>query len=138
MGGEMKLENQVCNLDLAKKLKELGVKQESLFGWVIFGDGYEKGHRSYKENYELRSQESKTYFEDSWISAFTVAELGEMLPLGFRSGKAGNKKIGYKTYSAHSCGVGGFHEQFDSQSEADSRALCLIFCIENNLIEVNQ
>jgi hypothetical protein len=29
----MKLENQVCSLDLAKRLKELGVKQDSYFKW---------------------------------------------------------------------------------------------------------
>jgi hypothetical protein len=29
----MPLENQVVSLELAKKLKELGMKQESLFYW---------------------------------------------------------------------------------------------------------
>jgi hypothetical protein len=30
----MSLEDQVCSLDLATRLKELGVTQESLFEWV--------------------------------------------------------------------------------------------------------
>ena len=32
----MKLEDQVCSLELAKKLKELGVKQDSLFYWNLY------------------------------------------------------------------------------------------------------
>lgn len=31
----MNLEQQVVSLELAKKLKELGVKQKSMFGWLI-------------------------------------------------------------------------------------------------------
>ena len=30
---KMKIENQVCSLELAKKLKELGVEQDSYFFW---------------------------------------------------------------------------------------------------------
>ena len=37
----MDLKKQVCSLELAKKLKELGVPQESLFKWV----------GTYNENY---------------------------------------------------------------------------------------
>ena len=35
----MKIESQVCSLELAKKLKELGVKQESLYYWCENSEG---------------------------------------------------------------------------------------------------
>lgn len=86
----MQLEKQVCSLELAKKLKELGVKQESLFYWVhddltrtylatekqlpIIQAGYNRiPHQSMAEDYGWRENVEK-------CSAFTVAELGEMLP----------------------------------------------------------
>ena len=69
----MKLENQVCSLELAKKLKELGVKQEGLFKWHSKLDG--KGNRVYTEIVYLPIKQMEQDY-----SAFTVAELGEMLP----------------------------------------------------------
>lgn len=68
----MKLEDQVCSLDLSKRLKELGVKQESLFYW----------HRSAVDNkwmvsFDLLSYEG--WDEEETYSAFTVAELGEIM-----------------------------------------------------------
>ena len=80
----MTLEKQVCSLELAKKLKELGVKQESLFYWNIL-DG-----KPGINKYEVKNR--KQFTEDGYpgntmvyknvesYSAFTVAELGEMLP----------------------------------------------------------
>lgn len=61
----MKTEDQVCSLDLAKKLKEVGVKQESLFYW----------NRQTKQVY----MDTVPWNETAWVSAFTVSELGEML-----------------------------------------------------------
>lgn len=46
----MKLEQQVVSLELAKQLKELGVKQDSLFYWDT---DYENG-RVIFPNYEVR------------------------------------------------------------------------------------
>lgn len=65
----MKLESQVVNLELARRLRELGVKQESHFVW------YENGANAHLLDCPdgMRPMEQKTY------SAFTVAELGEML-----------------------------------------------------------
>lgn len=63
----MKLEQQVCSLELSKRLKELGVKQNSHFSWEeLFG----------KPEYRL----DVTIHGEHRVSAFTVAELGEMLP----------------------------------------------------------
>lgn len=71
----MKLEHQVCNLEISKRLKELGVKQESLFYW---------GHN--QENFRHCIIWSKEWLVDSGItllwggfSAFTVAELGKII-----------------------------------------------------------
>ena len=70
----MTIESQVASLELCQKLKELGYPQESLFCWV-------PNPPSYVESYRLRSMaERGTYGRDVYISAPTVAELGEMLP----------------------------------------------------------
>lgn len=37
----MLLEKQVCSLELARRLKELGVRQASLFPWLKFATGHD-------------------------------------------------------------------------------------------------
>lgn len=64
----MQLEKQVCSLELSKKLKELGVKQESIFYYW-----HDKCKINLAPNIELPKIETI-------CSTFTVAELGEMLP----------------------------------------------------------
>lgn len=69
----MDLKQQVCSLELAKRLKELGVEQKSVYCWCTndvdtgavlkYGD-YWDGYAGHKV----------------LCSAFTVAELGELLP----------------------------------------------------------
>ena len=66
----MKLKNQVCNLELAQKLKSLGVKQKSIFHW----------HDDGSTDKPYISFEYRGSVDSIWCSAFTVAELGEMLP----------------------------------------------------------
>lgn len=112
----MKLEEQVVSLELSKKLRELGVKQESLFYWKIEED----------EPYIV--MHNSRYKIGHTISAFTVAELGEMLP----------EKVcwrGYTNYDGKwSFEFGDFKAQ--SETEAESRAKMLIYLIENNLINI--
>ena len=72
----MKLEDQVCSLELAKKLKELGIKQNSLFYWCnVKNWEYKSVLRYCPENIDR-----ELALSGFAISAFTVAELGEMLP----------------------------------------------------------
>lgn len=140
----MKLENQVCSLELAKKLKELGVKQESLFYycsalkvdtrlssvsntiWLPEGIFY------------ISEIESFDYRKD--YSAFTVAELGEMLPYSI----AVNNRIQY-FYCGRNVSKewwAGYNpanvEYFYEKTEADARAKMLIYLIENKLISVEE
>ena len=71
MGESMKVEEQVCSLELAKKLKDLGVKQESLWYWVKIAE---------IDRQWILMHTDKVHEGFIYVSAFTVAELGEMLP----------------------------------------------------------
>jgi len=64
----MTIESQVVSLELAKKLAELGIKQESLWYWGRWGKIWELVQTNPQANLDK-------------YSAFSVAELGELLPM---------------------------------------------------------
>jgi hypothetical protein len=66
----MKLEKQVCSLKLAQKLRKLGVEQDSIWDWCK-----KEGKWSVEWAYSDEPIKATAY-----AAAFTVAELGEMLP----------------------------------------------------------
>lgn len=70
----MKLEDQVCSLELAKKLKEIGVKQKSIFVWEYYDD------KCYGVKFIPYAVIPDTNNKFQLFSAFTVADLGKMLP----------------------------------------------------------
>jgi len=113
----MKLEDQVCSLELAKKLKELGVKQENAtFNWF---DDHGTIYVSDK-------------FKPFWAAAaFTVAELGEMLK-GVEFDSGFRKSYCFcEVYDAN-----GKKTSKEDSSEANARAVMLVHLIERKLIEV--
>lgn len=121
----MPLKKQVCSLELSKKLKELGVPQKSLFYW--FKD--KSGIASYIEpiTMEIFEEEGweKTDTDIELFSAFTVSELGEMLPMkdyNFNTG-IDNKGKWFIMY--------GINVQ-EADTEADARAKMKIYLLENN------
>lgn len=123
----MKLENQVCSLDLAKRLRELGVKQESYFYWMEYGNPH-----------LLPGKDSSIFYEKTWrkrVSAFTVAELGEMLPIEYISQRRPHGSIDSGEY-AWGCGRYGTDFAEVVETEVDARAKMLIYLIENKVITV--
>lgn len=140
----MQLQDQVCSLELAKQLKELGVKQESYCKWNVPNIEEEKyliGEENFDiENYTVGESTPQIFTQEEWekftdeynpissemFSAFTVAELGEMLPekTCWRGYTNYNKKWSFM--------FGDF--KAEATTEADARAKMLIYLIENKLI----
>lgn len=128
----MKIQDQVSSLELSKKLKELGVKQESLYYWCSPGiDWRTNGEwELYPAGYV--SSASLISVEERGVSAFTVAELGEMLPSECKSyrPKQGEFKWECELYDISGK---GYRSCSGGETEANARAKMLIYLIENNL-----
>jgi hypothetical protein len=145
----MKLEKQVCCLELANRLKELGVKQESLYSHV-FRRNQNVDAKAWFLYSSERIREGKVWDSkigelmpiqlliEKEIAAFTVAEVGEMLPEAFLWD--GTTQVGLY------CGkyTEGWHVYYkaagkrihyeDGRTEADARARMLIYLLEQKLI----
>jgi hypothetical protein len=113
----MELEKQVCSPELAKRLKELGVKQDAFFDWVQTG----KWWRCQISN------KGATVFggEPETNSTFTVSELGEML-------KSSNSFQSFDEDGQWCC----WRKEavMHAATEANVRAKMLIYLLENQLI----
>lgn len=143
----MKLEQQVCTLEQAKRLKELGVDQncsylcflENSAGKYML-DTIEGNFNSHCRDYEISVHPGgfEASFVEQAIAAFTVAELGVMLPSETLTIRRGSENSEYANWEwedeseGKACGV--------FATEAEARADHLIMRLENALItpsEVN-
>lgn len=123
----MNLEKQVCSLELAKKLKELGMKQESYFCYVNTKQGGEP---------HFLTRNVSFMREKNYYSAFTVAELGEIMK-GKGMGTSAYSEMWKKWWVS-----GGkwivekqkYETTIEADTEADARAKMLIYLLENKLI----
>lgn len=116
----MNIESQVCSLELAKKLRELGVKQESYLYWKLdpFGGSDEPYLVAYNSRYMTSAGEIIA-------SAFTVAELGEMLPSYTKTWRWHDLDKGGREY--WNCESEKHHAQENAATEADARAKMLVY-----------
>jgi len=139
----MTLSSQVVSLELAQKLNELGVKQESLYYWH---ESYRGSPMSLVTEAQCAVDAIRNQTDSERISAFTVAELGEMLPGRSKRFDTINcalrldQTIGSMHrvfYFDEDKGVftGILHEEY-GDTEADARAKMLIYLIEQKLITV--
>ena len=70
----MTLQQQVCTLEQAKRLKELGCEQNALCAWYFVND------QIAQVDYDVSEKFCTSYtFSLLVVDAYTVAELGEML-----------------------------------------------------------
>lgn len=123
----MKLSEQVCTLEQAKKIYALGVERRSLF-------------------YHFHGRIEHEAFGSEYYSAFTVAELGVMLPPFTYSWMGRANTYGcvssnqepnddYINYSVENGQIS------NGANEAECRAAQLIYLLENNHVtpaEINQ
>lgn len=144
----MKLKDQVCSLELSKKLKELGVPDNDPVWW--WRNDYPNNPTKYEDKWYLipfgdypythEPQKSEKY-EDGWhlLPAFTVAELGEMLPESYFTCKShpSNEWVVCDQYEdGYPPTLGGF--EASDKTEADARAKMLIYLLENYLTKASQ
>lgn len=120
----MKIEDQVCCLGLSKKLKELGVKQESLFVWET---GYEPFVRRYDEIIN-----NLHFYKDYYYLAYSASELLEMLPIWSDISKMDDKDYMCRVFQKNS---DINHHSFD-KNPCNALARMLIHLIENKIIEI--
>lgn len=145
----MNLQQQVVSLDIAKELKELGVRQESLFWWAPDFIGRNEVKEWGIRYNDIMNPETTPMAHPDYVSAFTVAELGEMLPESVLSIRPlQNNRWNYKPKDKWLVAKAGdsdyccLDESFiDTQlygvsadTEADARGKMLIYLIKNKLI----
>jgi hypothetical protein len=137
----MQIHEQVCSIDNAKRLRELGVKQEGLYRWIEI----EHCMKFNEETQKYECIETRTFLNDGWYNyqpeiiidkwvAFTVAELGELLPNILSSLSPCLTCI--KLHEVWEVAYGLNNKIFGSHKEADARAMMLIHLLENKLIEI--
>lgn len=133
----MKLEDQVTSLELSKRLKELRVKQESLYFWAV-----EMKKRHETDKWSLCVAEHLLP-EHPKYSAFTVSELGEILPSEIIT----NRSFRLRTYkwegdnAKYSIGYWDMennllHDEFE-KTEANVRAKLLSYLLENRIVDLS-
>lgn len=136
----MKLENQVTSLEISKRLKELGVKQESYFHWYEASGGWNFMAHDWSE-ISLSKKGFKQVKDE--FSAFTVAELGEMLPVKIVGRFLTLRKdVEDWWYVFYDDNILEFPidktvriEDQAMSTEADARGKMLIYLLENDLLK---
>lgn len=125
----MQIEQQVTSLETSKKLKELGVKQESYFWWINTAGFKPEWQLMDTVETDFSSIETKG---TSWrsvgnpVSAFTVAELALI--------------VRQLITSNNSLTEDDFCDDFDTRmdmAKVEAWALILIRCIEKGYLKTN-
>lgn len=139
----MELENQVNSRELGKELLSLGVKRRSYFYWRADNIITESDVWDIGENF--------LGVWDKVIPAYTVSELGEMLPgalftmcppyyLSYRKADNAHHKhiIYYENTIASKWSPHRVIGEYRDENEANVRAKLLIYLLENKLVSLDE
>ena len=136
----MKIENQVCTLEQAKRLVRLGIAQNSIWVYIFSPDNIistNNGLYHYGVANEIMSDNNGSEFDSKSASAFSATELGDILPdlistdrqYEFVTIKEDDcwlvRYVCGNSLLKPLCAVGG-------GTEAEARANMLIYLLENN------
>lgn len=118
------MESHVTSLELSKRLKELGVKQNSIFSWYFY---YVETDQEPQTGFTVEYTPTEKLREGTDCSAFLASELGEILPDWV-----------YSVFNEErwDCMGGGFEFHFTADTECDARAKMLIYLLEQGIINV--
>lgn len=120
---------QFVSLDLARKMAELGFKQDSMFYWCRI-DGIDYPQLVWSLDRSIPDLACERI-----CSAYSVAELGEMLPVGFTYYR---RHMSNEWEIFNWCFKGVLIPEMRSNTEVDARSKMLIYLAQNKLIEVNK
>jgi hypothetical protein len=151
----MKLQDQVCSLEQAKKLKELGILQTSShFQWVGDENHIPEGETSpwvwvdTTAAVNSLQQDHRDNIELKFIaSAFTVAEIGMMLPDNYGTWLTSSSKSGDRVFSTFQWTPIMDHPKVTAnvttatpafKSEAFARAELLIWLLEKQALTISK
>jgi len=131
----MNIEDQVVSVEVAKKLKEIGVEQDSLWKWCI-QEGVARCYTWFERKIQAWGKVEEEY------SAFTVAELMEQLPAAIET-KAGRYRLTIEKYEHLWCvsytgTAGDALETILNRKLADALAGMLLWVYEDRELKVRR
>lgn len=143
----MKLQDQVTSLELSKRLKELGVKQESFFAWTDVPRSSGTNPEIVWLDMDEHEVHSHTWKRSDFYAAFTATEAEVMLPrevnISYKNGKPRDGGHWLKLQRvAKGYNVMYLNRRYDSDSWldvsgetiAEASGLMLAYLLEHNLI----
>lgn len=138
----MKLESQLVNLELSQEIdkleKKLGVEQEALFYYELYSTGFSIRREGEGVMNHDDFSGSEWHKNEHCIPAYTTAELGEKLNkyINFISGKGLDSPLEFYCTQISLPEFEIWTERFvEADTEANSRAKCLIYLMENGIIK---
>lgn len=138
----MKLQDRVCTLKQAERLKELGTTQDAIWFWAFpLNERMISTRKGIIHNTtcdDILRDNDGDEFDHAVAAAFTVAELGVMLPNGYDTmritSKDSHKVPVWQGYDDD----GNYFIMTPYKTEAECRAAMIIYMLENKVITAEE